>query len=58
MDNLQHSHLIHIQEAAKQGRLVIFAGAGVSNNSGVPTWSELTKEFKKECGIEKQISYN
>lgn len=54
MDKLQHTHLIHIQEAAKQGRLVIFAGAGISNNSGVPTWSELTKEFKKECGIENE----
>lgn len=54
MDNLQHSHLIRIQEAAKQGRLVIFAGAGVSNNSGVPTWSDLTKELKTECGIENE----
>ena len=54
MDKLQHSHLIRIQEAAKQGRLVIFAGAGVSNNSGVPTWSDLTKELKTECGIENE----
>lgn len=52
MDNHQLSNLVHIQQASKQGRLVIFVGAGVSANSGVPTWSQLINEMKLECNIE------
>ena len=52
MDKLQYSNLLHIQEASKQGRLVVFVGAGVSANSGVPVWSALIKEMKNECNLE------
>ena len=54
MDKLQFSNILHIKEASKQGRLVIFVGAGVSNNSGVPTWSKLIREMKDECGAEQE----
>lgn len=54
MDKLQFSHILHIQEASKQGRLVIFVGAGVSNNSGVPTWSKLIHEMKNDCGADQE----
>lgn len=54
MDKLQFSNILHIQEASKQGRLVVFVGAGVSNNSGVPTWSELIREMKNDCGIDQE----
>ncbi len=52
MDKEQLSHILHIQEASKQGRLVVFVGAGVSANSGVPMWGELIKAFKKELPTE------
>ena len=51
MDKLQYSNLLHIKEASKQGRLVVFVGAGVSNNSGVPTWFTLIDEMKQECNL-------
>ena len=54
MDKLQLSNILHIQEASKQGRLVVFIGAGVSNNSGVPTWSTLIQEMRNECGADQE----
>ena len=51
MDRIQYSNLLHIKEASKQGRLVVFAGAGVSNNSGVPVWSALIDAMKQECNL-------
>lgn len=54
MNKLQYSNLLHIKEASKQGRLVVFVGAGVSNNSEVPTWSKLISEMKDECGAENE----
>lgn len=54
MDKLQFSHILHIHEASKQGRLVVFVGAGVSNNSGVPTWSKLIQEMKNDCGANQE----
>lgn len=54
MDKLQYSNLLQIKEASKQGRLVVFVGAGVSSNSGVPTWSQLINEMKSCCGIDNE----
>lgn len=51
MDNIQYSSLLHINEAIKQGRLVVFVGAGVSTNSGVPVWSHLIDDMKAECNL-------
>lgn len=42
------SHIKDIQKAAKEDNLVVFVGAGVSNNSGVPVWNKLTEAFKSE----------
>ena len=36
-----------LKEAIQKDRLVIFAGAGVSYDSGVPLWKELTEEISK-----------
>lgn len=54
MDKLQYSNLLHIKEASKQGRLVVFVGAGVSNNSGVPTWVKLISAMKDGCGANNE----
>ena len=37
-----------IQKAQEDDRLVIFVGAGVSKNSGVPAWWDLIKKFADE----------
>ena len=48
MDNTNIAHLIKLHKAYKQGRLVVFVGAGVSANSGVPTWGKLIKALKND----------
>lgn len=48
MDKQQISNLSHIHQAYRDNRLVIFVGAGVSRNSGVPTWNELIAAMKSE----------
>ena len=47
-NNTQISQLTKLHEASKQGRLVVFVGAGVSANSGVPTWGELITALKDD----------
>lgn len=39
-----------IKEASENNKLVVFVGAGVSANSGIPTWNELIKEMAKDLG--------
>lgn len=48
MDNTIHSHILQLQEAIKQNRLVVFVGAGASASVGVPTWTKLIQSFKSE----------
>ena len=48
MNNIQISNILRIQEASKQDKLVIFVGAGVSTNSGVPMWSKLIESLKDD----------
>ena len=36
--------------ALKREKLVIFVGAGVSKNSGLPTWGQIVHAFAKEIG--------
>ena len=40
-----------IQEAQRKGRLVLFVGAGVSANSGVPTWGSLINALKDDLSL-------
>ena len=44
-----------IQKAIREKTLVVFVGAGVSANSGVPTWSGLIDKMAKELGIKRKI---
>lgn len=48
MNPVQLSNLQHIQSASQSGKLVIFVGAGVSVNSGIPSWRGLIDAIKKE----------
>lgn len=45
---VQLANLKRIQDASNEGRLVLFVGAGVSCNSGVPTWRSLVDSMKQE----------
>lgn len=53
MDNLS---IRHLNEAIKDDSLIIFVGAGVSANSGLPNWSQLIEEFKSDLNMEEQES--
>lgn len=48
MDYQQIANLLNIQRASRENRLVIFVGAGVSMNSSVPSWNQLTNRMKAE----------
>ncbi len=48
MGNTIHSHILQLQEAMKQNRLVVFVGAGASASVGVPIWAKLIQSFKSE----------
>ncbi|WP_244835142.1 SIR2 family protein [Clostridium sp. BJN0001] len=39
-----------INESLKNEKLVIFVGAGVSKNSGIPTWGQMVRTFAKKIG--------
>jgi len=41
-------HIENLQNAYKSGNLTVFCGAGISFESGVPTWNKLLKELLKE----------
>ena len=47
-NNVQLANAKRIYEASKNNSLVILVGAGISNNSGIPTWSELIMALKKD----------
>ena len=52
MEQLFKSDIKRIKEASLNDKLVIFVGAGVSRNSGVPSWWELIDTIKKELPSE------
>lgn len=45
-----------IKKAQENNQLVLFVGAGVSKNSGVPTWWELVKKIAEKIGYDKCTS--
>lgn len=51
-DNFFIESVKRIQKARDNGNLVVFVGAGVSNNSGVPLWGELIDKLKAKMNLE------
>lgn len=45
--------LREIKKARENNQLVVFVGAGVSANSGIPTWKNLIKSLAKEIGYSR-----
>lgn len=53
---IQNPDIEKILEAKEKNQLVVFIGAGVSANSGLPSWSELVTEFAKKLGIDRSLN--
>lgn len=49
------NHILKIQKAIRENTLVVFIGAGVSANSGVPTWGNLINKMASELNIRREI---
>ncbi len=47
-----------IREAIDRNKLVVFVGAGVSMNSGLPSWSGLIKQFALSMDIDSNKDFN
>lgn len=43
-----------IQNSSKNNKLIIFVGAGVSANSGIPVWTSIINKIKKKIDINKE----
>lgn len=50
---MNEQYIDFLAEELAREKLVIFVGAGVSKNSGLPSWQELVKVFAKKLGINK-----
>lgn len=48
----------HIVEAMNDDSLIIFVGAGVSANSGLPNWNQLIDKFREELLIDNSETDN
>lgn len=48
----QHSDVDALRKAYTEGRLILFAGAGVSAGLGLPTWQELVNEMARQLGYD------
>jgi len=48
-------HIKNLQKAYGNGNLAIFCGAGISFESGIPTWDRLIKELLKEVYSDHQL---
>jgi hypothetical protein len=44
-----------LKEAYNAGKLILFVGAGVSANLGLPIWSQLVDRIAKELGYEPRV---
>ncbi|MFN7240332.1 MAG: SIR2 family protein, partial [Chitinophagales bacterium] len=53
MENNFQTNISNIRKAIDNNKLVVFAGAGISVDAGVPKWSELINAMKKEINVSK-----
>lgn len=53
------THIEHIIEAARNNRLILFVGAGISKDSGYPLWGEVIESFGDELyGKDKDYNFD
>lgn len=58
MVNLDSGMLKQIKQAIETDSLIIFVGAGVSKNSGLPLWNDVIQSFKEELDLQKNDDDN
>lgn len=56
--NIKDQAINNIVEAMNNDELIIFVGAGVSANSGLPSWTQLIKELEEELPLENEENDN
>ncbi|MDR4944169.1 SIR2 family protein [Bacillus sp. FSL M7-0884] len=56
MSNFRNADIEAILEAIEKKQLIVFIGAGVSANSGLPSWGELVHKFAKNLGINRTLN--
>ncbi|WP_349626100.1 SIR2 family NAD-dependent protein deacylase [Leuconostoc citreum] len=54
MSKLKNGMLNQILSAAENDSLILFVGAGVSKNSGIPLWDELVSIFVEELDLDEE----
>lgn len=57
LDNTQITYIKNLQQASKENRLVIFAGAGTSVDAGIPLWNQLIGELSNNLPEEIKQNY-
>mgnify|MGYP000915011603 FL=1 len=53
MNEMERLSLPIIKDALQNDSLILFVGAGVSVNSGLPGWNSLVDLFRKELNLEE-----
>ncbi|WP_312193591.1 SIR2 family protein [Exiguobacterium sp.] len=53
-DNFIKTSILKIKEASKNNKLIVFVGAGVSANSGIPAWGRLIQEMAYDIGYSEE----
>ena len=46
---------VELLEAHRSGKLMLFVGAGVSANLGLPSWGQLIAQIAKELGYDPAV---
>lgn len=55
---MNDEYIKFLAQEARKDKLVIFVGAGVSKNSGLPNWNRLIDEFAEYLEIETKENYS
>lgn len=53
-NSVEETYIKFLAEELEKEKLIIFVGAGVSKNSGLPDWNKLIREYARELGNEKE----
>ncbi len=54
--NIRSQAIKNLVQAMNDDELIIFVGAGVSANSGLPSWPKLIDELRKELSLEDDVN--
>ena len=54
MENFIEESKRIIQNSSKNNKLIIFVGAGISANSGIPMWKNIIEKIKRKIDISNE----